>query len=652
MKRITKKLLCYLVLLSIFGLSSCEKQEIDTQNKAQVTSKYITLNELKGTPLIFDVYKKIEVKTEIAKKAKYSGRSTYLAEFGFSIDTDKILQIQKEGYTSYTIPIIRENETEKTENLIISENSATDIQAFVSKYTLTNEDKNNLIQNKSVNLDAITEIVPLPGFTAPLLCWCRVATSYTPEGQMDYSYWEPCECPPSTGGGGTSGGGGTGGGTPSGGSSGGNTTGSGSTSGSSGNSSGSGTSGTSSSGNNYGNIIILSGGYGTSGSNGWGNNGNGGYGHGGNSGGYSSNNPNATLITAPVFNYLSTEDIRKNFVRNFITTPVQLSWWNNALHASAVTQICDYLFNNQIHDVDNDIEGFAKELIDLAINEPNQIDVNNLINISLKLNSTSDIFTDEFALSLDPYIDLDLAALSIDPQTIAPNMIVLNTYLRYRLLRQLNSGWSNSHCFWEATKEIIHISLDTFGLIPVGGEIADLANGVLYTIEGEGLNATLSYASAIPIIGWATTGTKYGIKIAATVSGSTKLVWRVTNNVIQFGDRAQLRKVLHLVNGNPLVAHHIIPWAKSGNLLIQRAAKSINAFHMNEAINGIPLSTLVHNGSHAHYDGIIVQKMNDFMALFPNATPNQCYNKLMSIIHEVRTAILNNPTIPINQLNF
>lgn len=197
------------------------------------------------------------------------------------------------------------------------------------------------------------------------------------------------------------------------------------------------------------------------------------------------------------------------------------------------------------------------------------------------------------------------------------------------------------------------MSLDAFGLIPVGGEVADLVNGVLYTIEGEGLNATLSYASAVPIVGWATAGTKFGIKIAATATGTTKFVWKVTNNVIQFGNRGQLRKVLNLAVGNPLVAHHIIPWAKSTNEVIQKAAKFGNAFHMNEALNGIPLSAAVHNGSHAAYDQRVVDRLIDIKNQYgSNMTPQQAYDGVVELINDIRTAIQNNPTTPINQLIF
>lgn len=228
---------------------------------------------------------------------------------------------------------------------------------------------------------------------------------------------------------------------------------------------------------------------------------------------------------------------------------------------------------------------FTNEIIDLSINETNQADVYNLVAITTRLDSNSNnMFEDSFALTLDPYVDLDLESLHTPPSTLQPNLFVFHTYMKYRLLRQLNPTWSKAKCAWEATKEVIHLSLDAFGLIPVVGEVADLTNGVLYTIEGDGLNATLSHASAVPIVGWASAGTKFGIKIASTVSGTTKFVWKVTNGIIEFGNRGQLRKVLNLAVGNPLVAHHIIPWAKSTNEVVQRAAKSANAFHMNEAL--------------------------------------------------------------------
>lgn len=54
--------------------------------------------------------------------------------------------------------------------------------------------------------------------------------------------------------------------------------------------------------------------------------------------------------------------------------------------------------------------------------------------------------------------------------------------------------------------------LDIAGLIPVVGEIADGANGLIYMARGDALNATLSYSAMIPVFGIASTGGKLAVK--------------------------------------------------------------------------------------------------------------------------------------------
>ncbi len=107
-----------------------------------------------------------------------------------------------------------------------------------------------------------------------------------------------------------------------------------------------------------------------------------------------------------------------------------------------------------------------------------------------------------------------------------------------------------------------------------------------------------------------------------------------------------------MVVGNLNQAHHIIPLNKQTKSIVQKASKSGSAFHLNEALNGIPLSKAVHNGSHAHYDDLIQERFDFFNQANPNATPNQCYDFLVDLIQDIRTAIQNNPNTPINQLNF
>ena len=182
------------------------------------------------------------------------------------------------------------------------------------------------------------------------------------------------------------------------------------------------------------------------------------------------------------------------------------------------------------------------------------------------------------------------------------------------------------------------------------GEVADLTNGVLYTIEGDGLNATLSYASAVPIVGWVSAGTKFGLMVITTATGKTKLVWKLVNGTYEFGSRGQLRKILNITSAS-IQAHHIMPWAKSTHEVIQRAAKlGVNPFHMNSALNGIAVAAWRNQPNHFAYDNLIIKKLNRFYELNPNATPKECYDFVTDLIGDIKQWIINNPNSHLNDL--
>ncbi|MER5711648.1 SpvB/TcaC N-terminal domain-containing protein [Streptomyces sp. NPDC002122] len=61
-------------------------------------------------------------------------------------------------------------------------------------------------------------------------------------------------------------------------------------------------------------------------------------------------------------------------------------------------------------------------------------------------------------------------------------------------------------------KTIGHTTLDVVGMVPVVGEVGDLANAGWYAAEGDYVNAGLSAASAIPGAGYAANAAKYGNK--------------------------------------------------------------------------------------------------------------------------------------------
>jgi hypothetical protein len=58
--------------------------------------------------------------------------------------------------------------------------------------------------------------------------------------------------------------------------------------------------------------------------------------------------------------------------------------------------------------------------------------------------------------------------------------------------------------------DIVHGGLDVVGMVPVVGEPADLLNAGIYLAEGDHLNAGLSAGGAIPFLGMAATGAKWG----------------------------------------------------------------------------------------------------------------------------------------------
>ena len=83
----------------------------------------------------------------------------------------------------------------------------------------------------------------------------------------------------------------------------------------------------------------------------------------------------------------------------------------------------------------------------------------------------------------------------------------------------------------EAATEFVSLNLDTIqtaldvaGLIPVVGEAFDAVNGAIYAARGDYVNAGLSFAACIPVLGTVGTGVKLGAKTADKVSDAVKLV--------------------------------------------------------------------------------------------------------------------------------
>ncbi len=223
------------------------------------------------------------------------------------------------------------------------------------------------------------------------------------------------------------------------------------------------------------------------------------------------------------------------------------------------------------------------------------------------------------------------------------------------VIKKQHPEWSTWRVYWEASREILHLTLDIGGLVPVVGEVCDLANGIIYTVEGDGINASLSFAATIPIAGWGATGAKFAIKAVDAIGISkTTLQWiKKTNGLIDFGLRGQLRKTLKLATGNVLQAHHIIPWEFTTNTVVQKAADY--GFHMNEALNGIGLAKSVHIEGivHTHYNTKVAQELQEIITRRGmNMSPDVAESELIGLISKIRTWINANPGVNLNNITF
>ncbi len=297
---------------------------------------------------------------------------------------------------------------------------------------------------------------------------------------------------------------------------------------------------------------------------------------------------------------------------------------NQYLEPNLTPEQIDWIFENE------DNTQLTEEILSWLANNPTPeaIDATNMTLTALSINKLLGPYDAAYYNAINPFTSADLN--QFDP--------VWTVYFSVHcaIIKAQNPTWSDTRVYWEASKEMLHLALDIGGLVPVIGEICDVTNGIIYTIEGEGVNAALSYAGAIPIAGWFSTGAKFAYK------GSLKFVVK-SGDIIDFGARSNLRKTLGLVVGNPNQAHHLIPWALRNNDIIQKAAKSGNAFHMNEVLNGVSRPSSLHLTGHQHYNDVIEDILLDNQSNIAN--PEQAYDFIEGLANHIKDLINTNPNL-------
>jgi hypothetical protein len=269
-----------------------------------------------------------------------------------------------------------------------------------------------------------------------------------------------------------------------------------------------------------------------------------------------------------------------------------------------------------------------------------------------------DAIDDAFLASLADY-----DACYVETGLTTTNPLLGVKYWKYS--QQQYAIYDAEHPEWKSWKKLyysqldaIHLILDLAGLVPVVGEVFDVANGILYTIEGDKINAGFSFGAAIPGLGWAATGAKFAYKsttkTASNIASGKVLKWVLgTDGIVYFGRRGLLREVMKsaglLKKGHH--AHHLIPWGEQGHELIQRASKAADPFHMSDLINGKSVEAW-RNTTHPAYNNRVRQRMSEITNSNPTISPDEARVALQGLLEDLVDVIDANPNTKLQDLVF
>jgi len=210
--------------------------------------------------------------------------------------------------------------------------------------------------------------------------------------------------------------------------------------------------------------------------------------------------------------------------------------------------------------------------------------------------------------------------------------------------------------------ELIHITLETAGLIPAIGIIPDGINFIYYSIEGDVGGASWSMLAIVPG-SQVTNGARTVAKFVRYSGGKSIVSWTVVQGVIKFGSRGQeearnaLRALMKLKDGLK-AAHHMIPWKHRVEELVQQAAKyEKNRFHINDPDNGFALLKTIHKDGHDVYNiliGSVLRKVAarakselglSVGAEIPPAVASRLCEAMMGVLRKKLSALPDNATL-------
>ncbi len=127
--------------------------------------------------------------------------------------------------------------------------------------------------------------------------------------------------------------------------------------------------------------------------------------------------------------------------------------------------------------------------------------------------------------------------LAINPVTALMYLAIKKYYeIEQDRIRRENPTWSDTQVTVESIISLTQSGLDVAGMVPVIGEVADGANGVIYLVRGDVTNAGISFAALLPIGGQAVTGTRLAVKVAKGVESVAVPLAKNADEVIKLAD--------------------------------------------------------------------------------------------------------------------
>ena len=216
--------------------------------------------------------------------------------------------------------------------------------------------------------------------------------------------------------------------------------------------------------------------------------------------------------------------------------------------------------------------------------------------------------------------------------------------------------WRKIHA--SADMNSFHMMLDGMGFIPGIGEGADGLNALIYTAEGDYLNAAFSTISLAPIGGdLAAKGFKYSLKAAGYEGKAFKSLGaaqRWLKNAMDYGfksadaiaNRSGLNKALGIVAGSQQAAHHLIPvdLIKSNSTVREAIGQG---FDFNGAVNGLALDVSRHTGRHPE---TYMQGVNDMITAAQKAMPEASAKEVMENVAGQLKTMINSTDKKVNEI--